>query len=394
MLHILRSIYMKFKFIKACALLAVPAVALGAFGCTEPTNVGENKSYYLEDDGVYPVVAAEYEEESKAAISRWKNAGSDRDEVAKEVAAELFAYACYNEEYIDRYVYFSSQTGTTDLGSNGSGNVTTQNYKLIIRESEITPGYKYHYTIKKVNEAEGFVNTFKGQFESARMRFVEDTDKLYRFEGIEDTIAYATDEETGEETDILTCEWETGNDWGSDDTPITKREDRLNIDGIEADILSRIENDYEAVIHCNVNILADGIIESATITEGTADGHAVYEIVMQLDADVANADEASLKLLKDANSPASSCKWIEDEEGNGPTITFQIWDNGLLKYYKMEEQWEGRVILFNGKANSQLEVWYSYSNDDCDMNEKAAWLEEAKEAKEDKDEPAPEEADG
>ena len=174
---------MKAKFLKACALLAAPAVMFAASACGGK-NIGENKSYFLADDDIYPSVAVPYEEESRAAIERWKSAGGSRkDEAAKEVAAELYAYACYNEEYIDKYVYFSSQTGSTDLGASGSGDVTTQNYKLIIHESESTPGYKYHYTLKKVNEATGTINTFKSLFESARLRFVENTNKLYRFEG-------------------------------------------------------------------------------------------------------------------------------------------------------------------------------------------------------------------
>ena len=89
---------MKSKFVKVCALLAVPAVLIGASACGK--DVGENKSYVLQDDGVYPAVSAAYEEESKAAIARWQSAsGAEKAEVAKSVAAELFAYGCYNEEY-------------------------------------------------------------------------------------------------------------------------------------------------------------------------------------------------------------------------------------------------------------------------------------------------------
>ena len=373
---------MKRKLFRVLPVFLGGVVMLGVvFGCSgcSTTNVGENKSYYLEDDDVYPAIDAFYEEESKAVISSY-NSG---DLSAEEAAAQLFAYACYNEEYIDRYVYFSNQIANTSIGS-GSGEVVTQNYKLIIREDgeAETDGYKYHYTIKKVNEADGAIKTFKSQFEQARLRFVVDTDQLYRFEADDDTITYETDED-GNATEILTCEWETGSDWGVDDDPIVKREEKLDLEGIEADILARVEEGEAAIIHGNVNILAENIVESATITEGTADGHTVYEIVMQLNTDVANADEASSAMLEDANTPASKCVWTEDEEGNEPTITFQIWDNGLMKYYKMEERWSGSVFaIFSGEAESTLEVWYSYSDQDCDMTDKLAWLEEAKTAKE------------
>ena len=369
---------MKNILLKICALAAVPAVVLGASSCA--TDIGENKSYTLEDDGTYPAVSAAYEQESRAAIDRWKSARND-EAVVKQVAAELYAYACYNEEYIDKYVYFSSQTGSTDLGSKGMGDVTTQNYKLIVHQGEDTPGYKYHYTLKKVNEATGTIDTFRSFFESARMRFVTDTDKLYRFEG--DDIRYEDGHDMGSEQPILTCDWKTGSDWGKDDPPIVKREgDKLTLDGIEEDIIQIAEgNGDEPVIHGNVNILAENIVKSASITEGKADGHSVYEVTMELDVDVANADGASVAMLKNANS-ASECGWATDENGSGPEITYQIWDNGLLKYYKIDETWEGKIkvllLSYSGGADTETEVWYSYSQKDTDMTEKLAMLEEAK----------------
>lgn len=368
---------MKSKLFKAAVLVAAPVVLVTASACGG-TSVGENKSYYLQDDNVYPAVTAAYEEESRAAIERWESASSSqKDEVAKEVAAELYAYACYNEEYIDKYVYFSSQTGSTELGT-GSGDVTTQNFKLIIHESEATPGYKYHYTIKKVNDATGLLKTFKNQFESARLRFVVDTNKLYRFEG--DNIRYVTDE-NDEDTEVLTCDWETGDNWGTDDPAIAKREgEKLTLEEIEADILYNAQNGYEAVIHGNVNVLADGAVQSATITSGEIDGHTVYEVTMNMDADVISNDEASRLMLENANS-ASSCKWVEDEEGNGPVLKFQIWENGLLKYYSLDETWEGNIkvlISISGGADTQTEVWYSYSERDTAIDEKLEFLEEAK----------------
>lgn len=378
---------MKAKIAKILAFLALPAAVLSAAACGDGgQSIGANKSYYLQDDGVFPAVAAPYEQESKAAIARWQNASSaDKAQVAKTVAAELYAYACYNEEYVDRYVYFSSQTGSTSIAG-GTGSVTNQNYKLIINANEAAnqPGYKYHYTIKHVENATGMLATFKDQFEDAKLRFVEDTNKLYRFKG--DNIRYETDAATGADTEMLTCDWKTGDDWGTDDPPIVKREGtKLTLEQIEQDIIAIADDidNSEAVIHGNINILADNIVKNATITEGTLGGHTVYEIVMQIDSAVANADDASQKMLKHANMNAGRCEWGADENGVGPVITFQIWENGLMKYYKMEEKWEGTVMLvFSGSADTQNEVWYSYSATDTDMTEKLEMLEEAKAAKE------------
>ena len=373
---------MKDKFIKACALLALPAVLIGASACGK--DVGENKSYVLNDDDVYPAVAAAYEQESKDAITRWQNAsGAEKEEVAKQVAAELFAYGCYNEEYIDKYVYFSTQTGSTELG-NGSGEATHQNYKLIIRESENSPGYKYHYTLKNVTNATGTLATIlklpiiNQVLVQAKLRFVEDTNKLYRFEG--ENIRYAEGHGADTEQPLLTCDWKTGSDWGTDDPPIVKREGaKLTLAEIEQDILEQAKGD-EAVIHGNVNILADNIVKSAEIISSKVDGHAVYEVRMELDCAVANADEASQLMLKNANS-ASECKWVEDENGKGPVITYQVWDNGLLKYYSMNEIWQGKIYTYSGSAQSKLDVWYSYSAADTSMTEKLEMLEDAKKIK-------------
>ena len=96
---------MRMGFLKACALLAVPVFVLGAFGCAE--EVGQHSGYLLQDTELYPEVSAPYEEESKAALARWEESKNNlltSADVAREVAAELFAYACYNEEYLDRFV--------------------------------------------------------------------------------------------------------------------------------------------------------------------------------------------------------------------------------------------------------------------------------------------------
>ena len=290
----------------------------------------------------------------------------------------------YNEEYIDKYVYFSDQTGSTDLGVTGKSTVTKQDYKLIIHEGEDTPGYKYHYTIKHVDEISGVISMFQSLFESGtRLRFVIDTNKLYRFDGNDPH--YVEDESLVQ--DILTCNWtpDTGS-WGvsEDEPPIVKREGaKLTLAEIEQDILEQAKGD-EAVIHGNVNILADNIVKSAEIISSKVDGHAVYEVRMELDCAVANADEASQLMLKNANS-ASECKWVEDENGKGPVITYQVWDNGLLKYYSIDEAWEGKIkvalLSYNGGAVSSQQVWYSYSAADTSMTEKLEMLEDAKKIK-------------
>lgn len=368
---------MKSMLIKILSLLAVPAMVIGASACKD--NIAANAGYELLDKDVYPAVEAPYEEESKAAIERWLAAQNNpltSAQVAKEVAAELFAYACYNEEYIDRYVYFSDQTGSTDLGATGRSTVTKQDYKLIIHEGEDTPGYKYHYTIKHVDEISGVISMFKSLFESGtRLRFVTDTNKLYRFDGSDPH--YLDDEDVVQ--DILTCNWSPDKgSWGTDDPPIVKREgEKLTLDEMAQDVLETARSGGESVMHCNINILADGIVDSATINPmPSGDG---YTVTMNINIDVANDDEASITMLRNANG-SSDCRWVSPDGGNSSTalqILYQVWDNGLFKVYGLKETWNGTTNGFRGTANSSLSVQYSYSDRDTDITEKLAMLDEA-----------------
>ena len=53
-----------------------------------------------------------------------------------------------------------------------------------------------------------------------------------------------------------------------------------------------------------------------------------------------------------------------------------------MKYYKIDESWNGTVmVLFSGSADTETEVWYSYSDRDTDMEDKLAMLEDAKTAR-------------
>ena len=259
----------------------------------------------------------------------------------------------------------------------GSSQATKQDYKLIIHQSDSTAGYKYHYTLKNVDSnSTGLPSSVFGS--GNRLRFIEDTDKLYRFNATD--IRYIEDESLTE--DILTCSWTIDNSsWGTIDPPIVKREGaKLTLEQIKEDIINTA-NTYpgDAVIHGNINILADDIVESATITEMTSGEHTIYTVVMNIDTDVANADEASKAMLMSANSPASDCNWVSREDGGGFTIIYQIWDNGLFKLYGLDETWEGSLMGMTDNTRFNVSVKYSYSERDTDMTEKLKMLEEAKE---------------
>ena len=342
--------------------MLVPVVALGAMtGCKDV--IEAEISYDLNDADRYPEQEGPYAEEVAGVISSWQS-GALTDE---DAAAQLFAYACYSEEYLDSYVYFSNQGGSTDYGGLGTSAALKQDYKLIVNgDDEEEGGFKFHYTIKHVTESSGLLSAAKSLFESAKMRIVTEDSLLYRLDG--------KDVKYDKSNTMLSCDWVVdSSDWGNKDPAIVKRSgDKLDLDGIKKDIVSVAQSDPgNAVIHGNINILADDIVESATISENTLDGNTVYDVSMTINTDAANKDDYSIAMLESSNS-ASSCSWTSY------VITFRIWDNGLFRQYMLIEFWSGTVFGFSGSAGSLTYVQYSYSANDTDPTDKKAFLEAAK----------------
>lgn len=382
------------QIIKVLSLVVAPIIGVCAFltGCkscnAKPVDIPQDDDI-LRDMDVAPTQTATYEEASRAALAEYKavadkhTVNGETDTYNEEVvaaaniaAAKLYAYACYNERYLDHYVFFSDQDGITNLGSSGSGEAKKQEYYLRVNESEETCGYRFHYTLKKVVEASGMIKTFKSQFESARLRMTDETDLLYRFEG--DDIRFAEDNET------LECDWETGSDWGVHDVQMVKSE-YIAPEDIETDIVEHAGED-NITIRGNINILAENMVKFASIME---DDDGFINIMMTIDTEVANNDEASLAMLRKANG-SKNCEWSKGEddeeaegigEDTGLRIIFRLWNNGLFRSYSVIERWSGTIVLVSGTAESMTTVDYSYSDRDCDMTKNLEMLEQAKTAK-------------
>ena len=378
------------KSIKKILTVAVSAVISVCFivGCGKAVNV--NVGDLIQDIDVAPTQSAAYEVYSKQVLDEFFAVAEqhlvegeidyENEEVAAAaipVAAKLFAYACYNERRLDQYVYFSSQDGFTDISA-GSATAIKQEYYLRINESENTCGYRYHYTIKMVSECEGTISMFKSAFESARTRITDKTDILYRLEG--SNIRVGTKNEVLG-VDLLECDWKTGDDWGRPDVQMVKS-DFIEPDKIREDI-ERTAGEDNITMHANINILADDIVQSAIIIKdenldsGEFEGYIVF---MTIDTDVANRDEASLKMLRKANG-SDDCVWVNEDDMSGLSIIFRIWSNGLFRTYSVAEKWSGKIMGFTGTADSSTVYNYSYSDRDCDMTGYLKMLEEAKAAK-------------
>ncbi len=388
------------RFLKILSCIVAPFIVFCAFltGCKKcgkdvEIQIGE----VMQDIDVTPTQTAAYEQYSKAALEEYKAvavrhvvdgevdlANEEVQTAARAASAKLFAYACYNERHLDQYAYFSDQKGDTDLGStNGSGVAIKQEYFLRVNEHEDSCGYRYFYTLKKVQEASGAIKTFKSQFESAKLRVTDKTDLLYRFSG--DNIRVGAKHDLLN-ADMLECDWKTDNsDWGVHELALRKRE-FIQPEGIEADIQRWAGVDIPGqdcgTIRANINILAENIVKSANIFEDD-DGNGVL-VVMSIDTGVANSDDASLKMLRQGNG-SKNCTWRaqseEDAEDTGLQIVFRLWGNGLFRMYYVAERWHGTMMgIYSGTVESDTTVYYSYSDRDCDMTANLEMLERAKAA--------------
>ena len=375
----------KIATVVASAFISVCFIA----GCGKTVEVENGE--LMQDLNVRPAQTAAYETYTKQALDEYfavadKHADEFGDidyenkevaDAAKPVAAKLFAYACYNERTLDKYAYFSSQEGYTDISS-GSATALKQEYFLRINESENTCGYKYQYSIKMVEKSDGLISSFKGLFESARTRIVVDTDVLYRLEGSNFRIGKES-ETFG--VNMLECDWKTGSDWGiTDNTRLVKGE-FIEPDKIEDDIVG-VAGEDNITMHANINILAENIVKTATIVRDVNEENELegYMVFMTIDTVVANKDEASLKMLRHANG-SDDCKWVNEGGESGLSIIFRIWENGLFRMYSVSEKWQGKISGFSGTADSSTVYNFTYSDRDCDMTQYLKMLEDAKAAK-------------
>lgn len=408
-------LYMK-KIVKIFSLIIAPLVFIATFisGCKKGKTVDVDNGKIMQDIDVPPTQTPAYEQYSRQAIAEYKavaakhtdgdgEVDTENEEViaaACSAAAKLYAYACYNERMLDRYVWFNNQTAGTDLGMGNYANIVKQDYYLRVNKNERHCGYNYTYTTKWAKEYAGAVGAFRSTFEDARMSVITDTDKVYKFKGETDKLHFGASNETLG-CDIIETEWKTQNDtWGAEgvNKDIMVKGEFIHPDDIEADIIKQADeystdkhaNDYApdrpwtVTIHGNINILAENIVKYAMIVEDPETGR--YLIMMNIDTEVANRDEASLKMLRRTNEPSNDCMWKSGDNGpddvylgedTGLKIIFSIWDNGLFYHYTVSERWSGTIVIFDGTAESSLSVNYSYSERDCDMTAYLKQLEAA-----------------
>lgn len=344
-------------FIFICCVICAAAVTLA--GCWKATlPAPERAVLYAAQE---PTISAFYADEIDFLLA--DDALSD-----EQKAARVYAYACYNETRLDGYVWFSDQSGSMSA-ANVSGNAYRQEYYLRLNKTSSRAGMLYTYKEKSTESLSGLLkNTLKKVFEKGELNVVVDDIKRWQCEGRNPSRS---------SDGVIKMGWAPGSNLGDDYyTSIEKLKPMAGLEDIRADIEERAgETEVNRhFMHGNVNILAENIVKKATITPNS-DGTTTFEMI--IDADVANADEASTTMLGRANS-CSDCSWKKGEgDDTGIKICYTLWANRLLKEYEVDERWSGTVDGFpaSGSATSHLKVVYSYAEEDLDFTECLAYLD-------------------
>ena len=350
------------------ALVTAATLVLSACGTAgDPPMVDET---YLSGHNTAPDFEAYYSVQVADVL-----ASDTLDDATK--AAYLWVLAGYNHGQSERFAYFQNKLGETDLGSEGKGKLAYQQYHKELRanDAENFGGGKYHYTIKHVYDST-LPSIYGDMLEDAAIRFVANVDGLnglYRFKlngDGEEVTQFTGKELLGEE--ILTTKWQTGSDWGKAEKVYGAYRIVENDKSLD-EVMTALENDIQTCemenrqVMGNINTLGDGVVKDATITP-SSDG-SYYTIVMTLDLGALNADARSIQFLEDDNT-AKNMKW------NKCNVTFEMWKTGLFKSYSIEENWSGKIVVYDGSAEVSNKVFYSYTAQDCSMDKEVAFLKE------------------
>ena len=350
------------------ALVTAATLVLSACGTAgDPPMVDET---YLSGHNTAPDFEAYYSEQVAEVL-----ASDTLDDATK--AAYLWVLAGYNHGQSERFAYFQNKLGETDLGSEGKGKLAYQQYHKELRanDAENFGGGKYHYTIKHVYDST-LPSIYGDMLEDAAIRFVANVDGLnglYRFKlngDGEEVTQFTGKELLGEE--ILTTKWQTGSDWGKAEKVYGAYRIVENDKSLD-EVMTALENDIQTCemenrqVMGNLNTLGDGVVKEATITP-SSDG-SYYTVVMTLDPGALNADARSIQFLEDDNT-AKNMKW------NKCNVTFEMWKTGLFKSYSIEENWSGKIVVYDGSAEVSNKVFYSYTAQDCSMDKELAFLKE------------------
>ena len=272
------------------------------------------------------------------------------------IAAQMMYAATKNIATAYQYSYFKNQIGTTNIGSN-SGTLIVQRLRRqnqVIKD-DTTLKLPYNHNFGAI---EATVVTGEGK---TAIRYVKDG-HIYRIES--SSIDY--DEKTG----FLTCDsWKPHKDgkYGNPDTP----QNSANITEARFNYISLVKDMKYIEDYGTESDKGDITQPKAVFKKDTAkieDKGDFYEITVEIDSDVIDADSDSAFMFEKDNS-ATGVHIAKCD------ITYQIWKCGLPKAYVIDETWSGKIKVYSGEANAKSECKYSYTDADCNDDSKtnAIW---------------------
>lgn len=358
--------------VTAVAVCLVIALAVTLSACATSATPPMVNETYMADADTLPSFDGVYAAQMQEAMN-----STSLDVRTK--AAYAWSIASYEIDQASQVVYFQNKLGNTTMDGK-SGKLAYQQYHKEKRADGAYKGEKYHYTIKHVYDS-SIDKMYADFLESARMRFVANNDELgftglYRFEldGKGEEVTVFTGKELfGQE--LLSTNWKKGSDFGKEES-IMKAGLVAPATASLSEVIAAIDNDIRTCeiddrrIEGNINLLVDGIISEANMTVSEDGNYYTFEVTVNVD--VANADERSIEFLKSDNT-ASEISW------NRMKITFQVWKNGLMKCYNIDEEWTGTVspvslINIDGSASAVNNIFYSYSDADCSFEKEHEFL--------------------
>ncbi len=274
------------------------------------------------------------------------------------VAAQMIFASYMNLAKGYQYSYFKNQVGTTNLGEN-SGTLIVQRMRRQTKDFKDDTTLKLPYNHNFPSAASSVVSC-KGK---PTIRYVTGG-KIYRI------VAKAPkyDSKSG----FITCDsWGKGEKYGNSE----KISDSCNITETRINYLSLVEGMSDANTY---NMEKMDITKPKAIfkkdTTKIEDKGEYYEIYVEVDTTVANADGDTIDFFNKDNTTTGNSAKIEK-----CNITMQIWKCGLIKQYIIDEEWSGKVgvaiISYEGKATAKTDCKYSYTDGDCkdDSITKAIW---------------------
>jgi len=315
----------------------------------------------------YPDFGTEYITFAPSGTHNWEGAiagGINGNASVKEKAAYLFLLASYNERDLPYYAYYLDGSGFVNSPSI-DGELFALSYKIVNNTYDDTPR-TYSRLINYGNKLFLIGGKKPVDFTTAAQILLNKAhqeafvgDQKYKM--VATSMSMIQGETPVDNT--IAVEWNKGSLSQKEyDGRIPDWED-LDITGLSQPEIDFI---YKYESRVSMQLLAENIIESATIEEKTLDGKNYWECKIIVDVNVANNNAKTIAALE-KSAGFSNMNYNKFE------LAFEVWDIGVFKFFNAEESWNGSLPI-PGLNNLRLPTqstapcYYSYNLEDCDLS--------------------------